>query len=145
MGIKIHRRDCKFIVKPEDRMVVCIIEGDHIANMLLDYIDEISGDSIEVWPVGRKMRGQLTLPRSFVGKAVCAEGDTWNEELGRKLAYSRAKNKLYTSFFKRANTFVNELDYKISRMITGLNNFGAKLDDQRIGLEQSIDEMLQKE
>lgn len=145
MGTKIHRKDCKFIVKPEERVVLCIIEGRHIKDMLLDYIEDFEPSAIEVWPTGCDLRKRLTMPRSFVGKATCSESDEWNEELGRKIAYSRAKNKLYTSFFKRANTFINEVDYKLNKMISHLNDFGAKLDEQRINLEQNIKELTQKE
>ena len=145
MGTKIHRKDCKFIVKPEERVVLCIIEGRYIKDMLLDYIEDFEPSAVEVWPTGLDLRKRLTMPRSFVGKATCSENDEWNEELGRKIAYSRAKNKLYTSFFKRANTFINEVDYKLNRMISHLNDFGAKLDEQRINLEQNIEELTQKE
>ena len=145
MNPKIHRKNCKFIVKPEERMILCVIEGHHISNMLLDYVEEFDRSGVEIWPVGVDLRKKLRMPYSFVGKAVCAEGDEWNEELGRKIAYSRAKNKLYTSFFRRANMFINEVDYKLNRMISRLNDFGKTLDDQRVGLEQSIEEMVQKE
>lgn len=145
MSIKIHRRDCKFIVKPEERMVICVIEGDYVSEMLLEYIDEVTGTSVEIWPRNHKLRKRLRMPHSFTGRAVCAEGDEWNEELGRKIAYSRAKNKLYTSFFKRANAFIQEADYTLNQMITNLNTFGEKLDKQRTNLEENIENMLQKE
>jgi len=127
-------------------MVLCIIEGDYVQDMLLDYINEYScGTAIEFWPNSYKIRKQFELPRSFVGKAVCSTDDEWNEELGRKIAYSRAKNKVYNSFYKRANSFVNTVDRVLNGMVTDLNSFGKNLDSQKESLEQHIDKLLQKD
>ena len=144
MNAKIHRRNCKFIVKPEERMVLCIIEGDYVEHMLLDYLEQ-NDSSVEFYISNFDLRKRLHMPHTFVGKAVCAEGDEWNEELGRKIAYSRAKDKLYNSFYKRANLYVQSIDDTLTRMIEKLNHFGSSLEKDRDRLEESIDKMISKE
>lgn len=67
------------------------------------------------------------MPDRFVGVATCDENDEWDEEVGKSIAFSRAKYKLHNSFFKRANTFVNECDRTLSKLITSLNDYGEHL------------------
>ena len=43
------------------------------------------------------------------GKAVCADGDSYNEELGRTIAHSKAKAKAYAIVNKIANEVANNL------------------------------------
>jgi hypothetical protein len=85
---------------------------------------------------------QITMPSSFIGKAVCAENDEWNEELGRKIAFSRAKDKCYKSFFKRANIFVQAIDKHLGDMIEKFNDFGLKLENKRETLQNIIDKAI---
>jgi len=74
-----------------------------------------------------------------MGKAVCAAEDEWNEETGKLIAFSRAKDKCYKSFFKRANTFVQTVDRRLGDMIEMFNDFGMKLEDKREGMRQRIE------
>jgi hypothetical protein len=77
-----------------------------------------------------------------MGKAVCAPDDEWNEETGKLIAFARAKDKCYKSFFKRANHFVQTIDRRLGDMIEQFNDFGMKLEDKRVGLEQKINEKI---
>lgn len=145
-GVKMS--DCKFYVNEDERTVVCVIPGTR--KMVLNFIEDHFSfndvnlyDSINTW--GNKWYDELELPSSFMGKAVCAEDDEWNEELGRKIAFSRAKDKCYKSFFKRANKFVQTVDARLGDMIDMFNDFGLKLENKREALQQQIDEEIQKE
>ena len=144
MRPQIKQSDCKFIVKPEERMVICVIDND-VSDMLLDFVrDEASFNDIEIYSF-YDFDKKLRMPHSFMGKAVCAEEDEWNEELGKKIAYSRAKNKLYTSFFKRANLFIQTVDKRLGDMINKFNDFGNTLDNNRQRLDDDIERALQKQ
>ncbi len=139
-GIKM--KDCRFYVNEPERTVVCVIP--YTQNMLLHFIhdnfrfkDLNISDTIEFNGIER----HLKMPRTFIGKAVCAPEDNWDEDLGKMIAFSRAKDKCYKSFFKRANTFVQAIDRRLGDMIETFNDFGLKLEDKREGMKQRIDEL----
>lgn len=144
-GIKMS--DCKFYVDEKARTVVCVIpetltDESRTKDMLEDFIREhfdfcdISFFDSLNWKWVRK---NLQMPRSFVGKAVCAAEDEWNEELGRLIAFSRAKNKCYTSFFKRANLFIQVLDRRLNEAMNKFNSFGEKLEKKHQMLQAKIE------
>lgn len=141
-GIKM--KDCRFYVNEDARTVVCVIP--YTKNMLVNFIiehfqfsDINMYDCIDTWH--SIFAKKLYMPNSFVGKAVCAPEDEWNEETGKLIAFSRAKDKCYKSFFKRANTFVQAIDRRLGDMIEMFNDFGIKLEDKREGMHQRIDEL----
>lgn len=140
-GIKMS--DCKFYVNEEEKTVVCVIPNTQ--NMLNDFINEnfrfSDFDVNEALWCGYK---PYRMPRSFMGKAVCAAEDEWDEELGRMIAFSRAKDKCYRSFFKRANALVNTIDRRLNEMMSMLNGMGDKLYEKRVKLEHMIEEKTKK-
>lgn len=136
-GIKM--KDCKFYVDENARTVVCVIP--HTSDMLLNFIDDhFRWDDMDFWTAtnGKFYSKDLRMPNSFMGKAVCAAEDEWNEETGRLIAFSRAKDKCYRSFFKRANRFVQTTDAHLNDMITLFNDFGLKLESKRENLQEKI-------
>ena len=144
MKINIKRSDCKFIVKPEDKMVICIIDrynGEGLKYTLLDFIRMEAPSSVDLYPYSKLME-KLEMPTSFIGKAVCSPDDEWNEEIGKKIAYSRAKNKFYTSFYKRANIYVQAVDNALNNLITKFNDLGAALEENKKKLDEEIEPYL---
>jgi hypothetical protein len=142
-GIKMS--DCKFYVDEDARVIVCVIPNVH--DLLQDFISQhFSWGNINVeWAVGYQFNKQLEMPNSFMGKAVCAPEDEWDVELGKKIAFSRAKDKCYKSFFKRANLLVQTFDKRLGDMIETFNNFGLKLEVKREALESQIEGAIKKE
>ena len=138
-GIKMS--DCRFYVDEEARVIICVIP--HTRNLVKDFIQEhFEFPDVNMWAgIMWAYERKLNLPHSFMGKAVCAPEDEWNEELGKMIAFSRAKNKAYTSFFKRANNLVQTVDRRLGDMITMFNDFGLKLETKREALEHQIDEL----
>lgn len=136
-GIKMS--DCKFYVDKEARTVVCVIPNTK--NMVEDFAwDHFQWSDMNIYDgMDYLMRRKIKMPGSFRGKAVCAPEDEWNEETGRLVAYDKAKDKCYKSFFKRANMLVQLVDGRLGDMITMFNEFGMKLDTKRIALHQEID------
>ena len=140
-GIKMS--DCKFYVNEEERTVVCVIPDT--AFMLNDFVNEnfkfSDFDVNEALWCGYR---SYLMPRSFMGKAVCSADDEWNEELGKMIAFSRAKDKCYRSFFKRANALINTIDKRLNEMINVFNDMGDKLYAKREKLEHMIEERTKK-
>ena len=140
-GIKMS--DCKFYVNEKERVVVCVIPNTE--SMLINFVnDNFSFSNFNVGNAIWYEYAPYKMPHSFIGKAVCSADDEWDEELGRMIAFSRAKDKCYKSFFKRANTLVNMIDRRLNQMITMLNDMGGKLSDKREKLENMIEEKTQK-
>lgn len=137
-GIKMS--DCRFYVDEEARVVICVIP--YARDLLQDFIsDHFSWNDINVeWAINYNFNKKLELPNSFMGKAVCAPEDKWDVETGKMIAFSRAKDKCYKSFFKRANMLVQKFDARLGDMIELFNNFGEKLDKKRVSLQNKIDE-----
>lgn len=143
-GIKM--KDCRFYVNEEKHTVICVIPNTK--DMLVEFIAEhFRWDSIDIWNTisGKLYTHDLRLPHSFTGKAVCAPEDNWDVETGKLIAFSRAKDKCYKSFFKRANKLVQAIDARLGDMITMFNDFGVKLEDKRDALQEEIDARLKGE
>ena len=141
-GIKMS--DCKFYVNKDERVIVCVISNtrDMLENFIMEHFkfpDITLGDGLIYWS---KFYKQLHMPDSFIGKAVCMPEDEWDEELGKMIAFSKAKDKCYKSFFKRANLFIQTIDRRLGDAINTFNNFGLALEDKREGMKQKINEKL---
>ena len=113
MKFNITRDDAKFYVDKEKGIVVCVI--DNTSNLFKDFARDnyrISYEcdsyynythNINNWfsSLGEKM----IMPNKFTGIARLGEGDEWNEEVGCAIAFSRAKDALLQSFWKRVETY----------------------------------------
>ena len=134
--------DCRFYVDEEARTVVCVIPNTK--NMVNDFIwDHFQWSDVNMSDaLDYNLRRQIKMPKSFMGKTVCAPEDEWDKELGCMLAFSRAKDKCYKSFFKRANMLVQTVDRRLGDMIEAFNDFGMKLANKRDALQQQIDERM---
>ena len=140
-GIKMS--DCRFYVNETERVSVCIIPNTE--TMVEDFIlDNFNYPELDFIVYGG-LRKVIKMPYSFMGKAICAPEDEWNEELGRKIAFSRAKDKCYKSFFKRANMLVQTVDRRLGDMINTFNDLGLKLSEKREALESDIESKIKKE
>ena len=139
INVKPTSENVRFIIQPERRKVVCIISKAR--DYLEDFVDLWQNE----WDAPWKVRKILTMPDRFVGVATCDENDEWDEEVGKAIAFSRAKYKLHNSFFKRANTFVNECDRALSKLITSLNDYGEQLSANAEKREKWITEKVGSE
>lgn len=139
MGIPMTK--CKFYVNAEKRTVVCVIPNT--CEALRQFLfDNFYYKDMPLCIYTPKDSTLLYLPDSFTGKAVCAEEDEWNEETGKLIAYSRAKNKFYKSFFRRANKYIQTIDSHLMQMIDTFNEFGERIGDNDKKLEEQIKEMV---
>ncbi len=118
-GIFINEKDVKFIVKEEERKVLCIL--NETASDALDIIDHMSYICI-----GTSNKSYI-MPNKFVGIATCAPEDTWDEKVGRVIAFNKVCEKYYKSLFKRLNTYVLDADYELNRSINEMNIYGDRV------------------
>ena len=137
-GIKMS--DCRFYVNEDERTVVCVIPNT--CNMVLNFVeDHFRWGDIDFWHSSKeRMDRTMKMPNTFVGKAVCSPEDTWDEETGKLIAFSKAKDKCYRSFFKRATKFVQAIDRRLGDAMELFNKFGMKLDAKKTALESQIAE-----
>ena len=144
MDINIKFKHCKFFVDEEKRTVVCVIENTR--NAFTDFINynHLWDDSRDPVPPIHNDRS-LRMPARFVGIAKCREGDEWNEALGKKIAYMKARHKFHTSFFKRANRYVNEVDSILANITNKLNLYGEKISMYMSAKQKEINEYFEKE
>ena len=130
MDINIKMEDCRFFVDEEKRTVVCVIENTR--KKVLDFFNIHSiiwnrTTQRVTFEPNSALYKKLCLPERFIGKAVCAPEDEWNEEVGRILAFDRAKYKLNTSFFKRAQLYIDVINDEFNKLISITNAYGAAL------------------
>lgn len=132
-GVKMS--DCRFYINEEKRTVVCVIPNTR--DMVFDFIVDHFYDGHITFFYGKKT-DSLMMPNSFTGKAVCAQEDEWDEETGKLIAFYRAKNKCYKSFFKRVDTFIWDIDTALDNFAEIVNDFGDKLTEKAEKLEEEI-------
>ena len=82
------------------------------------------------------------MPRRFVGIATCDPNDEFSVEAGKLIAFSKAKDKVQTSFFKRADLYVNTLDNWLQDAVEAINNYGKKLTENTKRRHQKIAELI---
>jgi len=138
-GIKMS--DCRFYVNEDERVVVCVIPNTR--DMVTEFIwDHFQWNDVDMTMAVRyPLTDKLNMPNSFIGKAKCAPEDEWNEETGKLIAFAKAKDKCYKSFFKRATKLVQTVDARLGDMMDKFNDFGMQLEDKREGMQQRINEL----
>lgn len=131
MKLNISPKDCVYMVYPDKKKVVCIINNTEYLFLNFVYsnfnimVQDI-GDS-DFYITNHKFSKKFHMPKRFVGVATCSEDDQWDEEIGKLIAYSRAKDNLNKSFFKRANLYVNSIDKEVEKATETLSLLGYKL------------------
>lgn len=121
-NFNIKPSDARYIIDEDKKVVVCII--DHTKDLFRDFARK----NFMIKPyVEKGLDIKLIMPNQFKGVARCSDTDNWDIETGKLIAFSRAKDKVNQSFFKRANTYVNTLDHWLDNSANVLNRVGEKL------------------
>ena len=143
-NIKPTDKRVKYIVNEDKKVVVCIIE--HTKELFNDFCAKnfkINDCSTTFWEGSeRYFFDRLLMPNQFSGVAYCSTNDEWNVDTGKLIAFSRAKDKLNKSFFKRANLYVNTLDKWANEAADILDQIGAKLSVNTEHRHNPIDSIL---
>lgn len=143
MKHSIRKEDVKYVIQPEQRKVIAYIEGTR--NLFSDFVEENQGPWVDqdYWTDNsRKFEEKLKMPNKFVGVATCGPDDEWDEEVGRLIAFDRMKDSLNKSFFKRANTYVAEVEKALDVFCDRVNAYGEKLEYNTNRRKQVISKVL---
>lgn len=138
MKIHVNPEDCKFIVKPEDRKVICIYYTD--SSLIPKYMF-YNFESICNWDVIDEIKEMNSY---YSGIASCAPEDEWDEALGRKIAFCKMKKKFYAAFFKRINKYFEYMDKALDKAAMQCNQMGNKWEMEIADLEAKIEEKLNR-
>lgn len=86
------RKDIKFFVKPEERIIVGVYEEDEDIFMKEVY-DKFPGWTLDVIEAMISSDRFPTYPNVIRATAVCSEDDEWNEEIGKKVVEAKINLK----------------------------------------------------
>ena len=125
MKHSIRKEDVTYVVRPEQKKVIAFIEGTKW--MFCDFVRENYPHYEFQW-CDEPLENKLEMPNKFIGVATCGPDDVWDENVGRLIAFDRMKENLNKSFFKRANTFVAEMEKRLDLFCERTNAYGMKLE-----------------
>lgn len=106
-----------YFVNEEKKVVVCKLENC-AGSLVCDMCEQ-----------GYPHHPDLVIADTFIGKAVCAPEDTFDVEIGKKIAYKRAVAKLFTAKYKTAERFLNMQVKGFDQMVTAIHKIKTKCAD----------------
>ena len=117
MKFNITRDDAEFYVDKEKGVVVCVIDNTRdlfkqfaLDNYRISYMCDEEYNFIHYINKGDStLSKKMDMPSRFTGIARLGEGDKWDEEVGCAIAFSRAKDALLQSFWKRVDTYFDTI------------------------------------
>ena len=136
---EIKPENCKFIIKEKDRKVICIMNDTQA--MFINYAEQYCpiGCYCDYQVVTNKtLSDKLTMPNQFIGIATCSPNDEWDEQIGRTIAFSRLKDKIIASFFRRANTYFQVVDKWLDIFANQVNGLGIRLENNTVRRHEYI-------
>lgn len=142
MKHSIRKEDVTYVVRPEQKKVIAYIEGTQW--MFTDFVNE-NYPSAPIFWCDEPLEDKLRMPNKFVGVATCGPDDVWDENVGRLIAFDRMKDNLNKSFFKRANTFVAEMEKRLDIFCDRVNGYGVKLETNMNRRKEIIKKILGEE
>ena len=122
MKIAVRPQDCAYIVKKEDRKIICIYHPPR--NIVSQYIMNLC--PFIMFYMFETDCGEVELKSYYRGIAVCAEGDEWDEEFGKLVAFNKMRERYYTAVYKRINNFFNWADESLNRAANQFDYMGDK-------------------
>ena len=125
MKHNIRKEDVTYVVQSEQKKVIAYIEDTEW--MFFKFVNENYPSTRNCW-CDSSLAAKLKMPNKFVGVATCGPDDVWDENVGRLIAFDRMKDNLNKSFFKRANTFVAEMEKRLDIFCDRVNGYGEKLE-----------------
>ena len=142
MKHSIRKEDVTYVVRPEQKKVIAYIEGTEW--MFFKFVNENYPSTRNCW-CDSSLAAKLKMPNKFVGVATCGPDDVWDENVGRLIAFDRLKDNLNKSFFKRANTFVAEMEKRLDIFCDRVNAYGMKLETNMNRRKEIINKILGEE
>ena len=103
----------EFYVDGESKTVVCVLKPD-IDNAII-IASEATGIDTRVIP------GNLLLNSTYRGIAKCSDNDTFDEAVGKDIAYKKAYAKYSTATLKKLEWLKKDIQKDFSKWMNGLN------------------------
>ena len=142
MKHNIRKEDVTYVVQSEQKKVIAYIEDTEW--MFFKFVNENYPSTRNCW-CDSSLAAKLKMPNKFVGVATCGPDDVWDENVGRLIAFDRMKDNLNKSFFKRANTFVAEMEKRLDIFCDRVNGYGMKLETNMNRRKEIINKILGEE
>ena len=121
----------KYYVNEEKRTVVCTIESSDWD--AVDFFEKSYNQTI----VSNSVLKKAAMPRRFVGIAKCAPEDTFDEHIGRVIAFDRAKYKYDHAFIKAVDELcisqrraIEDCEQRIDKYVNKAANHHFKREDE---------------
>lgn len=143
--------NCTFVVDKENRRVICYIEDT--SRWFLAYVDEncrINGNTDSLWRnlngVGARnsLCSKLHMPNRFCAIAKCDPNDPWDENIGKVVAFSKLKDKVVKSFFKRVVTFFDFIEAALDDFELQCTELQSSLNENHDMRNQYIQQLIDK-
>lgn len=116
----------RYFVDKEKGIVVCKLEG--VAFSLNEDISKYG------WPWSET----LEINNVVTGKAVCASGDVFNEEVGKKIAFRKAYAKLNERKVKTLRKFIKAMTKSHNELVATVDKMLNKYDAAIVRQADSI-------
>ena len=142
MKHNIRKEDVTYVVQSEQKKVIAYIEDTEW--MFFKFVNENYPSTRNCW-CDSSLAAKLKMPNKFIGVATCGPDDVWDENVGRLIAFDRMKDNLNKSFFKRANTFVAEMEKRLDIFCDRVNAYGMKLETNMNRRKEIINKILGEE
>ena len=127
-----------YIVKEEEGVVVCIISDCKFnAVALVDDYTDIFSPCCDIPNV-------FLLNDRYTGVAKCVNGDTFDEECGKRIAYKKAYLKYITAFEKKVKFIEKDHKKFINLILEGFNKAVAKVNGKTEIAVQSLNKVLEE-
>lgn len=107
------KRKPKFIIKEEDGVVVAILQ-----NTSMDLINLLKVDTDDY-----RVIEKLLLSDSYKGIARLADGDEWDEEVGKDIAFEKAHAKYKEAILKRLKMIKKGIKESLEQMEVIVKDF----------------------
>lgn len=107
------KRKPKFIIKEEDGVVVAILQ-----NTSMDLINLLKVDTDDY-----RVIEKLLLSDSYKGVARLADGDEWDEEVGKEIAFEKAHAKYKEAILKRLKMIKKGIKESLEQMEVIVKDF----------------------
>ena len=139
MKINIKKSDCFFKVDEKNRKVVCVYTAD--PELAINYIHSFNRE--RGIPTYIPANDDMYLPWHTVGIAKCAEGDTWNERIGREVAYAKMKKKFGKNFFRAINTYFKFHDKNLNALQESVDHLGLAWHKNLVSQNKLINQLVE--
>lgn len=121
------RSEIEYIINKEKRTVVAIMKGCR-HDAYEDIIKTLHNNNITTFATQSFWELEYFISDTYRGKAHCSEEDTWDEEIGKRIARSRMLKKYYKAKIRVFDRVKNNLTKSLEGILNS-ENYAVKRFD----------------